>query len=244
MSPLDLDGDFTGSEFRSHLLIEHSRNHHAHDLALPRGQRFVSLLQLGKLNAPLAHYPVAVQSLVNRVQQILIAKRLGKKLHGPGFHGTHRHRNISVAGDKNDGNPDARILQLSLEVQAADTGKPHVQNQATWSFRPLAGKESLGRAKRLRTQANRLQHALYRCTHQVIVIDHKDRGSVAGFHSLASNSVPGNLSDGPAGGEIQMDYRDTTQPELESGQGYPCQSSAIAKRSKDYLPFVEGHRLA
>jgi hypothetical protein len=45
---------------------------------------------------------VFCQAVLNRGKQILIAKRLGQKLHRAGFHRPHRHRNITVAGDEND----------------------------------------------------------------------------------------------------------------------------------------------
>src|SRR6266550_9600135 len=73
--------------------------------------------------------------LVDSIQQVLVPEGLGKELHRAGFHGLHRHRNISMPGDEDDGNPDARIRQLALKVQAVDARKSHVQNQATWSVR-------------------------------------------------------------------------------------------------------------
>jgi len=48
-----------------------------------------------------------------------------------------------MTGDENDGNPDARVGQFALKIQSADSGQPHVQNQATWAVRPLAAQELL-----------------------------------------------------------------------------------------------------
>src|SRR2546427_10269816 len=115
-----------------------SRNHQAHDLALACGQRLVALSQLGKLTLLLARHPVAIQSLVDRIQQVLVPEGLGQELHRTGFHGLHRHRNISMPGDEDDRNLDARVSQLALKVQTVDSRKSYVQNKATWSVRPLA----------------------------------------------------------------------------------------------------------
>src|SRR5713226_3064765 len=135
---MDLHGDFAGPELKSHLLIEHARNYQSHDLALACGQRLVAVSQLAKLTLLLARHTVAVQSLVDRIQQVLVPEGLSKELHRAGFHGLHRHRNISMPGDEDDGNPDARIRQLALKVQTVHTRKSHVQNKATWPVRPLA----------------------------------------------------------------------------------------------------------
>src|SRR2546427_5844982 len=109
VTAMDLHGDFTGPKVISDLLIEHARNYQSHDLALACGQRRVAVSQLAKLTLLLARHTVAVQSLVDRIQQVLVREGLGKELHRTGFHGLHRHRNISMTGDKDDRNPDARI---------------------------------------------------------------------------------------------------------------------------------------
>src|SRR5260370_9003733 len=152
---MDLHGDFAGPELRSYLLIEHARNHQAHDLALACGHRLVALSQLGKLTLLLARHPVAIQSLVDRIQQVLVSERLGQELHRTGFHGLHRHRNISMPGDEDDRNPDARVSQLALKIQTVDSRKPHVQNQATWPICPLAVQEFLRSRASLGTQGTR-----------------------------------------------------------------------------------------
>ena len=57
---LNLHSDFAGPKFPSDLLIEHARNHQAHDLALACGQRLVSCSQLGKASLLLARRLVAI----------------------------------------------------------------------------------------------------------------------------------------------------------------------------------------
>src|SRR5947208_5932591 len=69
---MDLHGDFTGPKVISDLLIEHARNYQSHDLALACGQRRVAVSQLAKLTLLLARHTVAVQSLVDRIQQVLV----------------------------------------------------------------------------------------------------------------------------------------------------------------------------
>ena len=49
---------------------------------------FVTLSQLGKLTLLLARHPVAIQSLVDCIQQVLVAERLGQEFDRTGFHGS------------------------------------------------------------------------------------------------------------------------------------------------------------
>src|SRR6266699_3570305 len=131
---MDLHGDFAGPKLISDLLIEHARNHQFHDLALAWGERLVALSQPTELTLLLAGHTIAVQSLVDCVQQVLIAEGLGKELHCAGFHRLHRHRNVSVTGNKDDGNADARIAQFALKIQTSYSTQSHIYNQATRCF--------------------------------------------------------------------------------------------------------------
>src|SRR5580700_773042 len=183
---MDLHSDFAGSEIKSHLLIEHARNHQTHDLALACRKRLVPLLQFGELTLLLARCPIALQSLMDSIQQVLVAEWLGQELHRAGFHGFHRHRNISMTADENDRNPDTRVNQLVLKFQTVYSGKSYVQHQATWPVRPLSAQELWRGRECFRTQADRLEHALDRRTDQVVVINDEHHGSGRGGHSWAS----------------------------------------------------------
>src|SRR5205814_877427 len=138
---MDLHSDFAGPKLGSYLFIEHARNYQAHDLALACGQRLVMLTQLGTFSVLMTHQAVAIQSLVNRIQQVLVTKGLGQKLDRAGFHGLHGHRNIAVTGDEDDGNAQAGVSQLALKIQTVNSRKSYVQNQAAWTVRPLAAQE-------------------------------------------------------------------------------------------------------
>src|SRR5438270_634368 len=144
---MDLHGDFACPQIRSYLLIELAGNHQAHDFTLACGQRLVAFSHLGKFALLLARYTVAFQSLVDRIQQVLVLERLGQKLHGTRFHGLHRHRNISMSGDENDWNSDARVSQVALQVETVDAWKAHVQDKAAWTVRWLVAQKFFRRPK-------------------------------------------------------------------------------------------------
>src|SRR5580700_10637310 len=110
----------------------------------------MTLFQFGKLILLLTRYPIAIQSLVNRIQQVFIPEGLSQKLHRAGFHGLHRHRNISMTSDEDDGNPDAGFSQLPLKIQTANLREFDVQNQTTWSVRPLTAARTVAPSRRSR----------------------------------------------------------------------------------------------
>src|ERR1700726_3115958 len=139
--------NFAGTEIKGYLLVEHPRDDQTHDFTLARRQPFVAASQLRKITLLLPRHTVAIQGLLNCNQQGLVLERLGQKLHGTGFHGLHRHRNISMPGDEDDGDPDARVSQLALQVETVDARKAHVQDKAAWPLRWLVAQEFFRRLK-------------------------------------------------------------------------------------------------
>jgi hypothetical protein len=60
-------------------------------------------MQFVDLSLLFSRRTVTLEGLLNRVQQILITKRLRQKFHGARFQRPDGHRNISVCGNKDDG---------------------------------------------------------------------------------------------------------------------------------------------
>ena len=54
-----------------------------------------------------------------------------------------------MTGDENDGDPEARVSQLALKLEAVDSRKSHVQHKTAWAVRPLAGQKFLRRPEGL-----------------------------------------------------------------------------------------------
>jgi len=82
---------------------------------------FGSLLQRG---------PVALDCLVNRIEQILIAEWLGQKLDCAGFHRADAHWDVAVPGDENNRDISVFTGKLALELQSALARHTNVENQA------------------------------------------------------------------------------------------------------------------
>src|SRR3546814_6877794 len=65
----------------------------------------------------LSNRRIALDPFYYRVQQGLIANRLGKKVDRSGLHRLHRHRDIAVAGEEDDRFDYAGRGQISLQIQ-------------------------------------------------------------------------------------------------------------------------------
>jgi hypothetical protein len=51
----------------------------------------------------------------NSVEEVLVAEGLGQKVDGTGYHGAHRHWNISVAGEEDDRRVTFHLCQRFLD---------------------------------------------------------------------------------------------------------------------------------
>ena len=71
----------------------------------------------------------------NCLQQFFLLKWLGEKLHCARLHDLADHRNIAVRGHEDNGQIDASCAHLLLECYAADSGQPHIEQQAARTFR-------------------------------------------------------------------------------------------------------------
>src|SRR5260370_34786764 len=75
--------------------------------------------QLRELLLVLSPAAIALERRGDRMQHVLIAKRLGQKIDRAGFHGLDGHGYIAVAGHEYDRNMDIRLGELGLEIEPA-----------------------------------------------------------------------------------------------------------------------------
>ena len=117
-----------------------------------------------------------------------------------------------MTGDENNGNMDARVDQFPLKIQTADSGKPHIEDQATWPVRPLAAQELLRGAEGLGTQADRLQHALDGGAHQSSSSTTNTVGAAAGvvIHAPRSSLRAFCAGAGPASFSLSLSVPNKT----------------------------------
>src|ERR1700756_4741145 len=108
----------------------------------------------------LTSQPIALESLMNGIQQILGSKWFGQELHGTRLHGFNTHRNVPMTRNKDYRDLHSGLGQLTLQIQTAGSRKPYVQNKAAWTMLPLVVQKLLRRSEGFRVQAYCLQHSL------------------------------------------------------------------------------------
>src|SRR5579862_3920934 len=140
---------FAGADLRSNLLVEHASYYQTHDLPLACGQGQIPRVKCTDFIPLFSRRTVPLECLVNGVQQILVPKRLRKEFHRTRFQGSDRHGYVAVGRNKNDGNLQADICQLALEIESTHLGQPYVQDQATRARDPLLVQKLMGGRKRL-----------------------------------------------------------------------------------------------
>src|SRR2546425_5708006 len=178
---MDLDGDFAGAQLGGDLLVEEARDDQGHHLTLARRQRLVPPAQLSQLRPPAALRAVAVNRLLNGVQQLLVTEGLREKFHRPGLHGLHRHRHVAMTRDEDDRDRGSRLGEFALEIEATQPGQAHIEDEAPGPIRTLAPQELLRRPERLDPEPDRRDQAPGRFANRPIVVDDEDDG-VLGAH--------------------------------------------------------------
>jgi hypothetical protein len=92
---------------------------------------------------------VTLESLLNRVQQILVPKWLRQEFYGTRFQRPYGHRNVSVRRNKDNGYLHTNLGQPALEIEPTHLRKSYIQNQATRVRGGLPAQKLLTGCKRL-----------------------------------------------------------------------------------------------
>src|ERR1700733_8793441 len=101
---LNLHGTFRGSKLVRDLLVEHARDNHGNHLALARSQRVEAPFEDHYFLFLFTSGAISLQCDTNSIQQILITEWLGEEFNRPSLHGANTHRDVAMAGEKDDRN--------------------------------------------------------------------------------------------------------------------------------------------
>src|ERR1700686_146722 len=131
---MDFYGRLAGIYFRCDLLVETAREEQRKHLTLARTQRSQAPLEFTHLTLAQTSNSVLLQSHMNGIHQVLVVKRFDQEVDGSSLHGFNAHRDVAMCGDEDNRNPDIRLTQLTLKVDAANSWQSYVQNQAARSL--------------------------------------------------------------------------------------------------------------
>ncbi len=118
-----------------------------HYLALPWGKRFEARSVRAQYHFSFAPNTIASKANLDRVDQVLVAERLGQELNGTALHRLHAHRDVTVRRYEDDWNLDIGHLKLALKIQAARPGQPDIEDEANGTFRDFRFAELGNRGK-------------------------------------------------------------------------------------------------
>jgi hypothetical protein len=116
----------------------------AQDLALAGGQGLEAGPQLGKPYLVGPADAVLFERDANRIEQILVAERLGQKLDGARLHRPHRHRDIAIARNEDDRQRRVRGGNLPLHVEPAAARETNIEHNAARPVRRSLCRNSCG----------------------------------------------------------------------------------------------------
>src|SRR5579863_9006863 len=181
------------------------------------GAHFEKRLVLGAAGA------VALERDLNRIEEILVAERLGEKFHRSGLHGAHGHRNIAVSGDENDRNANVGLGELGLEIESADPRQPDIKDEAGGGIGQLEFQKIGRRGEYLGAQADRSQQAPECLAQRSVVVDHENGRLSVGLLLHDSASCPAAARAG-----LKIPIRSGTLTD-----GYLCKKPADWRAEKD-----------
>src|SRR5262249_15251335 len=160
VAAVQLYGDDAYAEVERNLLVLTALCHFTQDLPLAWRECFEPFQMLldNRLFRPLSD--VALDGGLDRVEQVLLAERLGQEIDRTGLHRLDSHWNVGMSGQEYDRLRFATGVEVLLKIEATQSGQTHVQNQAP---RPLVSrgfKQLLRRGKAGGCQTYRLHELL------------------------------------------------------------------------------------
>src|ERR1700761_8011147 len=90
-----------------------------------------------------------------------------------------------MTGDEDDWNMYACIAQLVLKIEAADSGKPHVENETTGDIGAVVLEKILRGSKSFRGQSHRLEEAADSRAYTIVIVNDEDSTSTLRCHSMS-----------------------------------------------------------
>jgi hypothetical protein len=87
--------------------------------------------------------------LSDGIKEVPIKKWFGQKLHRARLHRPDRHGNVSVTGYENDWDVDTCRVEFALQIESAQSGQTHIENNTGGCFGTLAFQEFCGGFKTL-----------------------------------------------------------------------------------------------
>jgi hypothetical protein len=174
---MELDRSFGGSDLRGYLLVKQTGNYPTQYFLFAWTQQHKMFLQGREFGLLLAPYSVLLNRPNDRVEQFLVVEWLGQEVNRARFHGTDRHGNVALTGDKDYWNCDVSFSQLPLEIEAAYSWQPNVQGDTGGHFRWFPVEKLSPGTEDFDLQTHGADQPPQGLSHGDIIIDYQDEAS-------------------------------------------------------------------
>src|ERR1700683_4092361 len=141
-----------------------------HHFAFSGSQSVAPPAQLSQDGLFLAGSAIALDGLLDRIQQILVPKWFGEKLDRPGLHRPYRHGDVAMTGDEDDRDGNIGLYQLALQVQAAQPRKSYVKHKASRRVGSFAAQKLVCRRECLNRKSDGSDKAVERLPDGGIIV--------------------------------------------------------------------------
>src|ERR1041385_344305 len=172
---MELDGDLANAEIKGDLLIKASARHLTEDLTFTSSERRQPLGVLLDEQTFLSASNVFLDRGVHCVEQRLVAHGLGEEVHGAELHGLYTHGYVAMPSEKNDGRRVSLCCDTGLEIEAACSWHPHIENKTARPLRQAGIEQISRRGKACRLHSCRKQELVKRFANSGVVIDDHDK---------------------------------------------------------------------
>src|SRR6266446_2383950 len=168
---MDLYGDLADPDVVGNLLVEAASHHQGHHLALPGSENLEARPQRGDRLFVLQPRAISHEAELNRVQQVLVAERLGQKLDRSSLYRLDGHRDVAISGDEDDRNVNIRRRELSLKIQTTSARQPDIEHEAGRAVRAPFVQKFGNRSQGLGLHADGSDQTTERLADPRVVID-------------------------------------------------------------------------
>src|SRR6476619_2476334 len=126
---MDFDRLLDGAQLSGNLFVQFASNDVLEHFAFAGRERGQTRADFEKFRLLSTKGVVFLNRYTNGCKQVLIVHRFGEEITRAAFHRLHALRNVTVSGQKNNGQATASVGENALQFQAADGRHSEIEHE-------------------------------------------------------------------------------------------------------------------
>jgi hypothetical protein len=159
---MSFNGDLADPEIAGHLLVHFAGCDVQHHFLFARRKSLKTLSQLRDVILDDSPLSVALDGRHDGIEQVLVVKRLWKKIHGAMLRRMHGHRNVPVPGHHRHRHAAPRLGQSFPKFEAVHIRKSDIEDNAAKPLREFCAEEISRRGINLGLKRDQVEESLKR----------------------------------------------------------------------------------